>query len=196
VALGGSIGGALNALLCYYELPVPVGEGPEYRLAWHIVPAGAVHGAVLAAAACLAARWWAPRRLLPRAAGAVLVGWVAGYLSWNALSLSINRSWRGVVSLFTEGAVAALVQPLEVFGLVAAILWLSLVALRSTRSPGGFLVAAVLAGVLGSLRWWIVYQRWYFSLLHGAIWGLSVGTALWVAARRSGGAASAARRAA
>lgn len=180
VAAGGAAGGAVNALLCYLRVPVPIGDGPEYELAWHIVLAGAVHGGVLAAGAFYAARWWAPRNAALRLVGAVLVGWVAGYLSWNALSLSISHTVRAPWSLFSDGALEAIRAPLDVFGAVAGLFWLALVTRRRPpASFGGCAIPAIACGVLGSLRWWIEYHLWYFSLIHGTIWGLAVGAALW-----------------
>ena len=49
--LGGS-GGAINASLCYANLPVPVGVrgwgNAPIEFIWSIIPAGALHGALLA----------------------------------------------------------------------------------------------------------------------------------------------------
>src|SRR5260370_7243034 len=63
IALLGAVGGAINASLCYAEFPVAAG-GEHFK--WHVIPAGAMHGPMLAAltvawASCpLAKAVWAP----------------------------------------------------------------------------------------------------------------------------------------
>jgi hypothetical protein len=43
------------------------------------------------------------------------------------------------------------------------------------------------SGALGSLWWWIEWEFAYFSLIHGAIWGVLVGLATARALRQEAG---------
>jgi hypothetical protein len=52
--------------------------------------------------------------------------------------------------------------------------------LYNKKLPIQFLMG-ISSGVLGSLWFWIVYGPWYFSLIHGIIWGSFVGFGLWIA---------------
>lgn len=187
VAAGGAAGGAINALLCLLGIPVQISDGSILDLQWHIVPAGAVHGAILAAAAYYGARWWAPRNILLRLGGAIGVGWVGGYLSWNSLRLSLGHGFLTPREVFSDGIVQAILGPLDFFGAVTALLYLVLVVRRpSTRSFWASATVAVTAGVLGSLHVWFDYSHavWYLSLIHGTIWGLAVAAALSVGTDR------------
>jgi hypothetical protein len=76
----------------------------------------------------------------------------------------------------------ALLGPLQYFGFVA-LLYYSAVAmyLARQRSLMAHVTLAVAAGIAGSLWWWIVMGPWYFSVLHGAIWGTLVGVGAWSA---------------
>src|SRR5262245_6561437 len=47
VGVGGAVGGATNGWLCYAKLPVSAG----HNFSWHVIPAGAAHGAILAVVA-------------------------------------------------------------------------------------------------------------------------------------------------
>jgi hypothetical protein len=114
---------------------------------------------------------------------AAAVGWMAGYTSWEPLRLSLEGrlDWRWP---FDDGLQGAVTYPLAHFGLVAAIFaafWP-----RDGMSPDRRLIAALAAGIAGSLWWWIAYEQWYLSPLHGSIWGLLVGLS-----SRSGAAATA-----
>jgi hypothetical protein len=103
---------------------------------------------------------------------AAAIGWIAGYASWEPLRLSLEGrlDWRWP---FVDGLQGAVTYPLAHFGLVAAIFaafW-PRDGVSSTRR----VIAALGAGVAGSLWWWIAYEQWYLSPLHGSIWGLLVG---------------------
>jgi hypothetical protein len=67
-------------------------------------------------------------------------------------------------------------MPFAYFGLVAFLyyLWLAVRGLE-TRGLAANVIAGCAAGVFGSLWWWISWERWYFSVLHGAIWGALAG---------------------
>jgi hypothetical protein len=175
VSLAGAAAGGINAWLCYAGLPRPVFA--YSRFAWDIVPAGVLHGGILAVAGCLGTQWnrdtrW-PWRLLTAAA----VGWLAGYVSWQPLRMSLDGTLAWSSWPFDGGWKEALAGPLLNFGLVAGIFC---IARPSDRISGPRrLVVALTAGIAGSLWWWIAYEQWYFSPLHGAIWGSAVGLSIW-----------------
>jgi hypothetical protein len=179
----GALGGAANAWLCYAQLPVAAGNT---TFAWHVVPAGAVHGGLLAVIAFGAGRLLSKWTLGARLLAAPLLAWIAGVLSWIPLSRSATEDpWaRSLTWPFHQGWKAAIVDPFLCFGLVAGLYYLSVVlfSLRERRL-GAHLLYAGLSGALGSLWWWISIEPWYFSPLHGAIWGAFVGTGAWSLSR-------------
>lgn len=184
VGLLGAVGGAVNGWLCWAKIPVAVSDTNlviDFR--WLVIPGGAIHGAALAAlsvgAAAALARRWLPLRL----AAAPVVGWVVGYLSWIPLARwAAGATWAESL-LWTSGrGLEQVWVPFAHFGLVAGLLYLFLAA--GVRRPALAFGAAVAAGVLGSLWWWIVWERWTFALLHGVVWGALVGAGLAVARAR------------
>lgn len=168
--------GAANAAACWLEWPVAVPDsGDVFR--WHLVPAGALHGAVLAALALVGLR---VLRGAPRAARVLagpLVGWAAGYLSWIpiAASIGVERSALGILGWPFGGVEEALLAPLQSFGLVAGLYYWGLLLLERGPNPAwARRLAGIASGALGSLWFWIGMEAWYLSLLHGAVWGLLV----------------------
>ncbi len=179
MGVAGGVGGLLNGALCYLRLPVPVQEsGVTFQ--WHVVPAGMFHGAALAVCGAAGAELARGRSRAVRTLVSVLAGWVGGYLSWIPLNMSAfgQSVLRSLAWPFTEG-LQALWIPFFYFGIVAALLcaWLSRVAGRS--GVGAQMAATSLAGALGSLWWWVSWGPWYFSILHGAMWGVLAGSASW-----------------
>ena len=82
IGLLGSVGGAINAWLCYANFPVPVGSGEKNgNFSWHIIPAGAVHGALLAISTVALAAFLMRRNRFLRWTGIPIVGWFSGWLS-------------------------------------------------------------------------------------------------------------------
>ena len=187
----GAVAGATNAWLCYAGIPGAVSGNPHF--AWHLVPAGAGHGAVLAMAALALAKLFADSPLPIRLLAAPAVGWVTGHASWIPLNRSVAEDpWlRTLAWPFQEGWSAALLDPFLAFGLVASLYYacLSLRPLQRARLSL-HLLYAILAGVLGSLWWWISMETWSFSVLHGAIWGTLVGTGAWTVSRAAAGTES------
>ena len=104
------------------------------------------------------------------------------YLSFIPLDRwALDEPWsRSLTWAFQEGWNQVLVAPFAYFGLVAVAYYLSLSmgGLRST-SLASHLVQSCAAGVLGSLWWWTSWEPWYFSVLHGSIWGVLVGLGAW-----------------
>jgi len=181
--LAGGLGGAANATLCYLKLPVPVQESTQAAtFQWHIVPAGFAHGAVLALIAIMALGVMGRRNRFLAFSATPFVAWFAGYASWIPIGLSISDEslLHALAWPVRDGnAVSALVGPAQSFGGVAGLLYLLfLVAGRTAERPPVAAILATLAGALGSLWWWIEWETWYFSLLHGGIWGSLVGLAM------------------
>ena len=178
IAAAGALAGGVNAWLCYARWPVPAQEYSDFG--WHLVPAGAVHGAVLAPSAFLGSRWlrglgWAKRLLV-----AVATGWVAGYVSWQPLRMSLDGRLSWSTWPFDGPTSAWFIGPLQIFGLVACLY--CLVPPRwtpGTKAGASSLIVASVAGAVGSLWWWLAVGPWYLSLLHGTIWGSAVGLAWW-----------------
>jgi hypothetical protein len=199
VAAAGALGGAINAALCYLQWPVHVGEDAMKFSPW-IIPAGAGHGALLAA---LTAAGWQRLSALPavrRGLGVIALGWLSGWLSfipiqWYISSVDVDGAIFGASSGLSLGdALGALIwpirrvsgpeplyMPLQFFGFVpVAHGLLSWAAERAGRSGREATLAVWAgAGALGSLWWWIGWRPWHFSLIHGTIWGLLVGGAVW-----------------
>ena len=178
VALAGGLGGLVNATLCYLEWPEPV-QDTHVTFHWHVMPGGFVHGCVLAAIPFAAS---APGRQLTGAlrwVASIVVGWCAGYLSWIPLDLSIGESLPKALAWPFNGEplASALWTPLLYFGVVAGLqyLWMSREA-RGTSLWTNVLAASTAASV-GSLWWWASWGPWYFSPLHGIVWGSTVGSA-------------------
>jgi hypothetical protein len=193
VGLCGALGGAINAgqYLLWVGTDTSCGYfclGPSFE--WHLVPAGAVHGGLLAALAFAGGSLLAKRRLAAKLLGVLLLGWFAGYASWIPLDRSLNGgSWPESLSwAFRSASLATLWLPFLYFGLVASIycLCLALFAARKATLGANVLYASI-SGILGSLWFWISFgERWYysvFSLLHGAIWGICVGVGAWMVSR-------------
>ena len=176
----GGLGGAINAALCYAKLPVPTGEQGSFE--WHVIPAGGAHGALLAliAAGCAAGLW--NQRAWIRWAAVPVVGWLAGWLSWIPLHLSIVEGELLKAILWPFSNSKELVLGLwQYFGLVSLLCYAGLQWLRrfSPRHRWAPFAVGIGSGCLGSLWWWIEVEPWYFSLLHGTIWGSLVGFGIW-----------------
>ncbi|HET7697996.1 MAG TPA: hypothetical protein VFK57_19940 [Vicinamibacterales bacterium] len=173
VSAAGAIAGGFNAWLCYAQLPRPVTACPVFT--WEVVPAGALHGGVLAFAGIAGALWaqgagW-PRRVLT----AMAAGWLGGYVSWHPLRVTIDSAIGSSRWPFDQSWDWMALAPLAHFGLVAAVFCLAWPSGRPSRAHR--FAAALAAGIVGSLWWWISYEQWYLSPLHGAIWGAAVAVA-------------------
>ena len=181
VSLYGAIGGMLNACLCYAGLPIPVQERSA-SFHWHIIPAGLAHGSLLAIVATGSALLVARRDWALRWAAVPLVGWLGGYLSWIPLDLSAfgNPLSKALAwPVFSSNAIQSLLlAPFFYFGVVSALLYAWLLKRRSSTPRWGDMAAASCAGAVGSLWWWSQWGPWYFSLLHGGVWGCCVGWAV------------------
>jgi hypothetical protein len=175
----GGVGGGLNATLCVLGWPVPV---PSASFRWHLIPAGIAHGGLLALAAIVGvAASSRTRHSLWRWFAAPIVGWLGGYASWIPLEMSVFGRSLSHAIVWPAGSdpfsLAFIWNPLIYFGGVSALLDLWLASATARHSPKMAVVGAALAASLGSLCWWIEWGPWYFSLLHGGVWGTLVGFA-------------------
>lgn len=177
MALCGAVGGAVNAFLCFARIPVAVPDNPSFR--WVVVPGGMLHGAVLALIPVLAAVAMKCRPSWVKLVLAPVLAWVAGYLSWIPLSRwAADETWsRSLVWPFRHVSFDTIWWPFCHFGLVSIIYFLCLSLGGVKRHMKWHVAYGVSAGVLGSLWWWTLWHRWYFALIHGAIWGILVGLA-------------------
>jgi hypothetical protein len=179
VGLCGTLGGGVNAWLCYARLPVAVDDNPTF--AWHLIPAGAVHGAVLALVPFAASNLLANRSVWIRLAAGPPLAWAAGFVAWTPLNRSaFDEPWlKSLGWAFHEGWTHALLGPLQYFGLVSLLFYLVLALPNHARSRPTHIGLAALSGIIGSLWWWVTVGPWYFSILHGGIWGALVGAGGW-----------------
>ncbi len=177
-ALFGGFAGALNAAHCWATLP-------DCNFAWHIVPAGAAHGATLALFAAPLSALLQKRSLAARLIAIPLVGWLAGAASFALLNLSLGWHWE-MYALWKRPDEDF--WPFQAFGLVAAIAFFGWGALKLLPAPRLMThwLTAIAAGIGGSLWWWISMENghWYYSLLHGTVWGSAVGLGVWSAGRK------------
>ena len=181
--LGGVLGGLINAWLCYAGWPVGV---PDAQFEWHIVPSGAVHGGVLAGLTLLAVRLLPWQSRGGRSCGILLAGWVVGWVSWVPLNHSaFEASWVESLLWPVRGGWNGVHTPYCFFGLVPVV-YLLLTTLQPVcehRSLVRQIARGCAAGILGSLWFWVSWEAWYFSPLHGAIWGVCVGVGAWASSR-------------
>lgn len=181
IGLWGGLGGAVNALLCYAEIPVPV-EDPAATFSWHVIPAGALHGSLLAIISIGCSIWLGRKRMIGQCLCLPIIGWGAGWLSWIPLQVSAfgDHSLVALLWPFKDINFDTLWVPYAIFGLVA-VGYVFLLVIACQLYAKGMLrhvFVAALAGTLGSLWWWIEFGPWYFCVIHGTIWGSLVGTAL------------------
>lgn len=175
----GGVGGAINAALAFVRLPVPVGD---VTFEWHVILAGAAHGAILAGTAAASAFALQAQALPLRWIAAPVVGWLAGWLSWVPMHLSIVDM--GLMAAlrwpFVDSFGDVLISPLRSFGLVSALLYGGLnLSVWPLSSRGVCVIMGITSGVLGSLWFWASVGPWYLALLHGGIWGGLVGRGLY-----------------
>ncbi len=198
IGLMGALGGAVNAVLCYLHMPTAIispgivglnaDQTASFPFPWHVIPAGALHGALLVLGSVGCARLCWNLRFKIKVTGLVITTWVVGWLSFIPLRVSVfHESWREAVTWPLASGLAgwldALRAPVTSFGLVAGVYYLLLAVCRqlTARSRSWQMVMGAASGVLGSLYWWASFHRWYFSVLHGVIWGALVGYGVWAA---------------
>lgn len=174
VALLGALGGAINAWLW---LPHNQ-QNPIMHFPWTMVPAGALHGAILALIPGLAALAIPTRQPVSRFLLAPPLGWVAGYLSWIPLDwCASDTPWSDVLlwPFRTSPALATAYAPFLLFGLVSVIYFLCLSFGGLQKGRVLHMACGACAGVGGSLWFWMDWGHEYNALIHGTIWGVLVG---------------------
>lgn len=191
IGLFGAVGGAMNAWLCYAKIPVPAGQ--SFNLPWHVVPAGAAHGGLLAVIPVVFAWGLSGSRWPMRWAALPLVGWLCGWVPFIPINLSLQVSApfgaqapsliQALFWPFRSEPVEALVGLWQFFGAVGVLYYagLNLFGVLAKTDARPHVALAVASGVLGSFWWWKEMAPWYFSLLHGTIWGALVGYGVWKA---------------
>ena len=181
IAVAGGLGGGVNATLCYLGLPVPI-QDTAVHLHWHVIPAGCAHGALLALVAAAAFHFAERLGAAVQWGGALVVAWFGGYLAWIPLDLSTSVRDPVQSLVWPAGGGSSIWSmlwiPVGYFGVVAGLLYASLLVARRSADRRWMFLGAIVAGTLGSLWWWISWGPWYFSILHGSIWGSLVGLAL------------------
>lgn len=195
-ALGG-VGGLINGWLCYAKYPVAVVENETFL--WPIIPLGALHGTLLAVISVgLACLFW-KRRLFLRLIGLAVSGYLAGWislipifyyvesidllLSFSPASVTFKRLISDVIlwPFLNRLDSGYIWDPYVYFGLAGSVYYffLTLCGQLTCRNLSKHLFLGVLSGILCSLWWWISFKPWYFSLIHGTIWGMLVGFGVW-----------------
>lgn len=194
IGLWGGLGGAVNAG-SYYAVCAANGAEAMSRIHWHLIPAGAAHGAILAIVTVGMAQWLygSDTPLRVRVAAWPIVGWLAGWLSWIPIKASLSgyqfiqstSAWDNIGRSIFWPFIHPLWGPYLFFGLVGVVGYALFNLCRQLAAPQLWrhVLVASAAGVLGSLWWWIVLSNWWFSLLHGTIWGSLVGYGVWRAQR-------------
>jgi hypothetical protein len=172
--LGGALGGGANASHCLAAF--------QENLEWHILPAGILHGALLAVAASLCAWWIFNRGLAVRILALPVAAFLCGYASFLPIALSADFDLKMFAFAQDEPSVW---WPFFAFGIVGGLACAFWGAARLLGSPriALHILAGSASGILGSLWWWIEWANWPYSLLHGAVWGSLVGYGAWRAGR-------------
>ncbi len=205
IGLYGGLGGAINAWLCY--VGIPARAGGDVTFSWTVIPAGATHGAILAVSAIGLSGFLSRYSLSHQVLGLLLVGWFCGWLSWIPLQLYVNLASFGgellkpVNTSLLQSLMSAVGWPLRLkwselympylyFGCVALVYGAVIAARRrlTFERLRDSLLVGILSGSVGSLWWWSLWRPWYFSVLHGLIWGSFVGVAVWKTYGESSGA--------
>ena len=181
IGIAGGIGGAVNALLCYLSFPMPVKDAHFH---WHLIPAGMLHGSLLGLCAVGANIILKKYGTMIRIVAAIAVGWLGGYLSWIPLNMSLSTDHAWFIESLEwpfkdDSAASFLWVPFFYFGIVVALFYLWLSREKKREGVLAHVVVVALAGVAGSLWWWVSWEPWYFSLLHGTIWGGFTGYGFW-----------------
>ena len=204
IGLLGGFGGAITAFLCFANLVNP--SGSELGFSSLLIPAGACHGALLAVLAVGFSHLLSRRSLPLMLTGIPIAGWIAGWLSWIPLKfylfydysygISAKFLWHPIGAVradpaaFVKTFFEAFFWPFR-FGIDAfsmpfflglvVVVWLGFVALIERRVVPcvPWPVVGVISGIMGSAWWHIFWSSWWFSMLHGTIWGALVGFGVW-----------------
>ncbi|MBI3996608.1 MAG: hypothetical protein HY352_03010 [Candidatus Omnitrophica bacterium] len=193
IGLMGGVGGAINAWWCYAKFPVP-SDVFSGQFTWHIVPAGAAHGALLALVGVGLAARLSKKPLWMRWVGVPVSGIICGWIPYIPISLYVSsvKLWSGDIAGLSREDILRALWPFrleletlwtlfQAFGLAGSVFVLLAAAcglLKSRRLLTHVLIGAV-SGCAGSFWWWLAFKPWYFSVLHGAIWGSLVGYGVW-----------------
>ena len=171
IAAAGALAGAFNA----FVLCLPGFSGVRNDIDWHMVPAGAAHGALLALVGVQCGRWFRGVRPAQRLLVAAAAAWVGGYLSTLPIAASLDHRW---FPLFTPGWS----EPFATFGLAAGIVCGWLLFAPGTAGRRAHVNAGIAAGMAGyGMFWWpqnsLLDHPFPTIGVQSASWGIAVGLA-------------------
>jgi hypothetical protein len=195
----------INAWWCFAGFPVRImGEEKlffDWKLffEWQIIPMGAIHGAIISLLIIGSSIALFKKNKILTIIFTPFIGYITGFYSYAPLMWGIAPSekfewsffWNiFVIDLNRSASFYDLYAPYSIFGLVASIyyLFLCVFQLLNNKKLLYQLIIGIASGILGSLWFWIEFSNaefWYFSLLHGTIWGVFVGYGIWANARGS-----------
>jgi hypothetical protein len=170
IAAAGMLAGAFNA----FVLLLP-GSGVDNEIDWHLVPSGAVHGALLALVGVQGGRWFRGARTSLRVLVAAAAAWVGGFVSTLPIVTSLDHTW--FPSYLPEWW-----EPFATFGLASGIVCGWLLFASATAGRRAHLGAGIVAGIAGyGLFWWpedsLINHPLLTTLAQGTSWGIAVGLA-------------------
>jgi hypothetical protein len=193
-ALAGGLGGGLNGLLCYLGFLV------DYDLDWHIVLAGVGHGAMCVLVPLVLLKVLHKYGRVLSWLGAGIAGYVAGWLSGTAVSLSLG--WPTWIEALTwplqeaSSIVEIIVWPFEFLGIGGTLYYIGIMFLTrfAVRGLGLYVLVGILSGSASyvwfwdSMGWLGAAHPWLLGLTHGGAWGALVGLGTWRGMSSRGGA--------
>ncbi len=134
--------------------------------------------------------WLWPRKPLVRWLSLPGVGWLSGWLSFvpfaslaldNKGSLTLVKDLPSFVWPSMKITTEALLLPYLCFGLVGVVYFFLLTICQglAVKRLSVHLLLGSVSGTLGSLGFWLPFEPWYLSVLHGTTWGTLVGLGMW-----------------
>ena len=186
-----ALASGINAWWCFAGFPVSI-NGNSFK--WQIIPMGAIHGAIIAFLTIGASILLYNRNKILFVIFTPFIGWIAGHYSFPPLLWGIypsgSFSWENYWGIFFNYErsfdITELYVPYMYFGLAASIYYLFICVFKQLYNEKLLyqLLMGIVSGVLGSLWFWITTEQWYFSLLHGTVWGAFVGYGIWTIHRK------------
>ncbi len=101
IGLLAALGGGINAALCLSGWPVPPEDIGDTVFRWHLIPAGAIHGALLAVLAMLSVAIAKKIPTFVQWMMVPIVGLLAGWVAFIPLNLSLVDQNRNISVLWS-----------------------------------------------------------------------------------------------